>query len=339
VVRILSRVLIVSLLSVSLSGNIFAKENDVFYYNRYSKKMEKEKIMGASFIKFLSENKYGKRIIEERSKMMSDMMGKMNKIWPSARKVGKFIQDYSIKMNQFVIPNRSDKKTLGYKSFNDFFIRPLRPKVREKKYPQNFKNKNSIIAFADARYLGFNKWSSKDRVPVKGHMVKILDLLGKKGQEYKDIFEGGPMVIARLAPVDYHRFHFPVEGKIVETWDEGGPLYSVSPLALSRKNDILFTNKRRITIVNSPTFGHLAYVEVGATGVGAMVDTFKTVSKKVFKKGQEKGYFEFGGSSIVLLGDISGKWKLDEDLRNKTKRGTELFIEFGDSLGKTTYGK
>ena len=105
----------------------------------------------------------------------------------------------------------------------------------------------------------------------------------RKGREYKDLFEGGPMVIARLAPVDYHRYHFPVGGKVVESWDESGPLYSVSPLALSRKQDILFTNKRRITVVDSPQFGHLAYVEIGATGVGAMEDTFKTKPKKAFQ--------------------------------------------------------
>jgi phosphatidylserine decarboxylase len=125
--------------------------------------------------------------------------------------------------------------------------------------------------------------------------------------------------------------------KIVDTWDEGGPLYSVSPLALSRKTDILFINKRRITIVDSPNFCHLAYVEVGATGVGTIVDTFKTKRGKKFKKGDEKGYFEFGGSTIVLLGDISGKWKPDSDLLKLSKKGMELFIEYGDSLGKTKY--
>ena len=314
-----------------------AQEKGVHYFNRYSKKVEKEKIMGAAFIKFLAGNRLGKAIVNKAGTKISDVMGAMNKLPPSARKVGSFVKDYNISILEYIVPNIKSSKTLGFKSFNDFFIRPLKRGFRENKYPKYFKNKSSLIAFADARYLGFGKWTSKDRVPVKGHQVKVMEILGKRGLEYKDIFEGGPMVIARLAPVDYHRFHFPAGGKIVATWDEGGPLYSVSPLALSRKTDILFTNKRRITIVDSPTFGHLAYVEVGATGVGAMIDTFKTKRGKKFKKGDEKGYFEFGGSTIVLLGDISGKWKPDSDLLKLTKKGMELFIEYGDSLGKTRY--
>ena len=321
---------------VSLYGGLSAQVKDVQYYNRYTKKMEKEKIVGKNLIKFLSQNRFGQKIITRTGERVSKLMGKWNDLPASANKVGQFVRDYSISMNEFVIPDRNNAKTLGYKSFNHFFTRHSKKRGEKEDTQGNFKNKKTMIAFADARYFGFNKWNSKKKVPVKGHMVDVMGLLGRKGREYKDMFEGGPMVIASW-PVDYHRYHFPVGGKVVESWDESGPLYSVSPLALSRKQDILFTNKRRITVVDSPQFGHLAYVEIGATGVGAMEDTFKTKPKS-FSKGPEKRLLLNLGARRLCFWETSAEsGKSRKTFWNKQKKGTEVFIEFGDKLGRTAY--
>ena len=108
-------------------GKLNAQVKDVHYYNRYSKKMETEKIMGKGLIKILSNNRIGNKIVVNTGERISRLMGKWNDLPASAGKVGQFVQDYSISMKEFVIPNINNRKTLGYKSFNHFFTRCRSP--------------------------------------------------------------------------------------------------------------------------------------------------------------------------------------------------------------------
>jgi phosphatidylserine decarboxylase len=82
------------------------------------------------------------------------------------------------------------------------------------------------------------------------------------------------MLISRLCPSDYHRFHFPVSGIPSEAKLVNGSLYSVSPIALRRNIRYLVMNKRVITLIEAPEFGTVAMIEVGATNVGSIVQTF-----------------------------------------------------------------
>jgi phosphatidylserine decarboxylase len=138
------------------------------------------------------------------------------------------------------------------------------------------------------------------------------------------------MVIARLCPVDYHRFHFPCDGLADTPQLINGPLYSVNPIALQRRFAILSENKRVITEIESELFGTVLFVEIGATAVGTIKQTFRP--NQVVYKGQEKGYFEFGGSCIVLLFE-ENRIVFDADLVANTKQGFETLVKFGESLG------
>ena len=138
-------------------------------------------------------------------------------------------------------------------------------------------------------------------------------------------------MIARLCPTDYHRFHFsfnciPDAPRLIN-----GPLYSVNPIALKRNIQILSENKRVITVLNTKNFGSVLSVEVGATYVGSINQTF--APREHYAKGDEKGYFSFGGSTLVLLFE-PGRIQFDQDLIDASKRKIEVRGLFGQSLGR-----
>ena len=139
------------------------------------------------------------------------------------------------------------------------------------------------------------------------------------------------MVMARLAPADYHRFHFPCNCTPSKAHLITGPLYSVNPIALRKNIEYLTENKRMITELKTHLFGTILAIEVGATFVGSIVQTFEP--EKHYAKGDEKGYFEFGGSCILLLFEPA-RIQLDQDLIENTHQGLETLGQMGQSLGR-----
>ena len=163
---------------------------------------------------------------------------------------------------------------------------------------------------------------------VKGAVFSLGELL--RDRELAERFQRGSMVLSRLCPVDYHRYHFPVGGLATDPRLLNGWLYSVSPIALRRNIRIFTENKRAITRIESPEFGTVLMLEVGATNVGSFEYTF-TPNTRV-AKGAEKGYFKFGGSSTITLFE-PGRVKLDADLLVHTAERRELYARMGDRLG------
>lgn len=137
-------------------------------------------------------------------------------------------------------------------------------------------------------------------------------------------------MIIRLAPIDYHRFHFPADGEISESKLIDGVYYSVSTYAIKKNFRILCENKREYSILKTKKFGDIAMFEVGATMVGGIKQSYK--SNSYVKKGEEKGYFYFGGSTCVLVFE-RGKVKIDEDLLENTKKGIETKVYMGEKIG------
>jgi phosphatidylserine decarboxylase len=135
-------------------------------------------------------------------------------------------------------------------------------------------------------------------------------------------------LLFRLAPTDYHRFHFPVSGKLSGITKIQGNYYSVNPIALRKRIKIFCENKREYQIIKSPVFGNVIMVEIGATMVGSIVHTFHG---KMAVKGDESGYFQFGGSSIILLFQ-PGKIKIDSDLLNDTQKHLETSVRVGQHV-------
>ena len=292
------------------------------YVDRKTGQKEVEEIYGRWALALL----YGESVLSQifsflflpfiaRIPWASKWYGFLQKSPSSARKVLPFIAAYNIDASEF--------QEQTFESFNDFFIRKLKPETRP-----IAKGKDRAVLPADGRYLVFPDLSRTDRFYVKGQTFDLPSFLQDPLLAHR--FGDGSMAIARLCPTDYHRFHFPCDGMAGRAKPIEGPLFSVNPVALRRKLSILAENKRVVTEIKTDHFGTMLYVEVGATCVGSIHQTYR---QGRILKGDEKGYFSFGGSCLVLLFE-KGKIHFDEDLVSNTKNGLETKGLFGTSFGK-----
>lgn len=285
---------------------------EIKVWDRESKKFFYEKVYGGGAINALYSSGLAKFLVPSIGSIFSEVYGSYKATRLSAKAIPEFIKNFQIPKEEFVSEE--------YQSFNDFFIRRFREGARD-----FGTNPHSLRAFAEGRYLAFAEIEQK--IPVKGVNLELTVLL--KDLPERDLFKSGPTLIARLCPVDYHRFHFPCAGKILKTTRSHGPLHSVNPIAMENVDGILFTNERQVSLLETPVFGLLAYIEVGALCVGRIVQTHG----EKFKTGDEKGYFLFGGSTVILVGQ-KGKFRIDEDLLEKSAHGQEVFVKLGTQIGE-----
>ena len=298
--------------------------NDIVYIDRASGKEHIEKVYGKALIEALYGTSLFSKILSflflsilSRSNVISFLWCSFQKSRLSQFKVKPFIQAFNVDPSEFLDPVES------FKCFNDFFIRKLKPSCR----PIVPGEKKAILP-ADARYLVYDNIKTVSGFLIKGHKFSLEELLLDSHLAQK--YTSGSMVIARLAPVDYHRFHFPIDCTPSKPQLISGRLYSVNPTALKKDINILTRNKRMITTLSSKTFGDVLYIEVGATNVGSIHQTFSP--KKWQSKGDEKGYFSFGGSCLIILFEPS-KIKFDQDLLDASSRKIEVLGKLGQSLG------
>lgn len=243
----------------------------------------------------------------------------------SKRKVQPFIQQFDIQMADF-LPEEGRPAEDPYSSFNAFFTR----RVTETARP--FAEGPVFPAPCDARYFAYDSLDDTVSIPVKGSLFKASALLNHP--KWNAVFDNGPGFIARLCPVDYHRFHFPDSGRVLDSWRIPGALHSVNPWALAFRPDIFMINERHVTILETEHFGKLAYVEVGATCVGKIQQTHH---EPTFVRGDEKGMFLFGGSTVIVLGE-QGRWTPDERILAHTKDGVEAYLKMGQAVGRASDG-
>ena len=301
---------------------------EIIVLDRVSKKKIKEDVYGEGFLKtFYGEGKKAHFLYRfclpllVAYPLFSKIYGFIQKSSISKGKVKPFIKKFNVKTEGFLLPVES------FTSFNDFFIRKLKPEAR----PIASREREAILP-ADGRYLVYPNIEEADGFIVKGKKFTLEDLLGSK--DLAESYQKGIMVIARLCPTDYHRFHFPCHCTPSEPLLIEGPLYSVNPLALRKRIEILAENKRQITILHTKYFGKVIFIEVGATCVGAIHQTYTPGTS--CKKGDEKGYFSFGGSSLVLLFE-PGTMELDQDLVEASKEKIEVLGLMGQTLGHSLY--
>jgi phosphatidylserine decarboxylase len=232
----------------------------------------------------------------------------------SARKIEPFIREHHVDMGEF--------EPGPYCTYARFFERRFKPGARS--FPAE---KPHFGAFAEARYLGWERLQPKQEFPIKGCSLSAPDLLGNETRARP--FEGGPVIVARLAPVDYHHLHYPDDGETLEEERLGKKLWTVNQHALRSQPDILFRNERKVQVLSTTNFGRLGFVEIGALSVGRIVQTHPPDQK--FNRGAEKSVFRFGGSAVVVFGE-SGAWLPSEDILRKTTEGIEAFIRLGETI-------
>ena len=264
---------------------------------------------------FLYGNAFGRLITKLLSRKFISEIGRMymNSSF-SKRRINKLIKSENIDMSQY--ENRE------FSSFNDFFTRKLAPNARSIDL-----NPDSVISPADSKLTVYD--ITKDSLyRVKGCDYSIKTLLG--GDEaLANEFLGGKCFVYRLSVDNYHRYCYPDDGIEEEYRFIPGVYHTVNPIALL-KYDVYGKNCRELTVLQTENFGRVAYIEVGAMMVGKINNIHP---KEKFNRGDEKGYFSFGGSTIVMLykKDVI---ELDEDIAKNSAEETETTVLFGESVGK-----
>lgn len=289
------------------------------FYNRKLKEYEIEKVAGQAYLNWTYSSPIGMTLLELliKKKLFSSLYGSYCSSYSSRKKISNFINDFNIDASL------NKKNVTEYKSFNDFFSRQLKSEAR----PIDIKGE-SFISPGDGRLLAYENIDLESLVQVKGYTYSFLDLVDSS--KAVSLFKNGSCLIFRLCPTDYHRFHFVDSGVCGELHKHKGSYYSVNPIALNKISEIFCKNKREWSILHSNNFGEILYVEVGATCVGSIVQTFQTDLE--VEKGSEKGYFKFGGSTVIIFLQ-KGKVKIDQDIIEQTKLGFETKVLMGEKIG------
>ena len=265
------------------------------------------------YLVFLYRNFFGRLLLKILTRpTISKIAG-----WVMDSRISTIAIKRFISKNNINIEEYEDKK---YKSYNDFFTRKIKDECR-----QIDMDKKSLIAPCDSK-LTVYKINDNSIFSIKNSYYKVEDLLKSKrlAKKYKD----GYCLIFRLSVDDYHRYCYIDNGTKSANTSIKGVLHTVRPIALEKYN-IYKENSREYTMLKTDNFGDVIQIEVGATLIGRIKNHHQEYK---FSKGEEKGMFLFGGSTIVLLIE-KDKVKIDEEILKNTKDGYETIVKIGEKIG------
>ena len=282
-------------------------------YDRQNKKIVEENQYKEEVLNFLYNNLFGRILLKMWfiTPIYSKIIAKRKNSKKSIKEIEPFIIKNNIKIDEF-----EDKK---YISFNDFFIR----KYKKENMHIN-KEKNTLISPAESKLLVYN--IEKDlKVKIKGSIYSLFEIV--KDNEIEKEFIDGKILIFRLGVNDYHRYISIDDGRLIKTNKIKGKLHTVS--SISDKYKIYKENAREVNYLECSNLGKIIQIEVGAMQVGKIVN----LKKDKFTKGEEKGYFEYGGSTIVVI-IKKDKIEIDQDILENSKNGIETKIKIGEKIGE-----
>lgn len=216
----------------------------------------------------------------------------------------------------------SEYEEREYNSFNDFFTRKIKPGRR-------FVTKDDkiLVSPSDGKISAYEITNSSAFV-IKNSVYSVASLL--RDSKLAKRYNGGTALIIRLSVDDYHRYCYPCNGMKSHNRFIGGVLHTVNPV-VSKYLPVYKENCREYCMIRSDNFGDVIQMEVGALLVGKITNVHKSVCK-VFR-GDEKGYFEFGGSTIILLLE-KDKAQVCQDLLENTKKGFETKVKQGEAVAE-----
>lgn len=282
----------------------------------YKDRDGKEYIISTSqdrFLHFLYNNRLGRSLLKVMiSEQMTDLIEWYMNTRLSTLKIDGFIKKNNIRI--------SDYEKRFYKNYNEFFTR----RIKKNKRPINM-DENVLVSPSDGKVTVY---LISDRLIVN---IKHIDYSVKSlllDRELAEEMEGGWLYVIRLTVDNYHRYCYPDNGYQYENYYIPGVFHTVNPVALENTS-VFAQNARAYTIIDSDNFGRLIQMEVGAMGVGRIVNHKEST---FVKKGQEKGYFEFGGSTICLFVTKDGV-QPDEDIIKNTADGFETLVKMGERIG------
>ena len=224
----------------------------------------------------------------------------------------KLIKKYNI--------NQDEYEKQKFTSYNDFFIRK-----KKEKYLNIDKNKNHLISPADSKLTVYDI-KENSMFKIKDSYYSINELLN--GDPISEQYKNGKILIFRLEPTDYHRYCYIDDGTKNENKYIKGIFHTVKNIALKKYN-IYKKNAREYTTLDTKNFGKVIQIEVGALIVGRIKNHHEEYQ---YKKGEEKGYFEFNGSTIALIFK-KNKIEIDPDIKENSKKHIETIVKYGEKIG------
>jgi phosphatidylserine decarboxylase len=280
------------------------------YYSRQEKKVVEEIEEYGKLLAFLYNTTVGRLCLKSfvARPWFSNLRAKYMKSKYSVKDIETFVKKHGIEID--------DETLRTFKSFNDFFIRsePTRSEGPE----------NELVAAATSKF-SYYPITDDLKLSIKKSQYTVADIL--ENEVVAERFKGGTCLVFRLAVSDYHRYCYIDDGKIVSNKFIPGELHTVR--SISEKYNVYARNCREVTLIQTEHLGEIAYIEVGALMVGKIKNNGKTP----FNRFDEKGYFEFGGSTVVMLLNKDVHIRFDEDIIEMSRQGLETQVEIGERIG------
>jgi len=301
------------------------RELSVKFIDRSTGQEKKEKIYASRLLSWMYNTKKGLFFtnLVFKQQWINRLYGWLNNQKWSRKKICTFVKNLNINIDESIL------KISEFKNFNDFFTRRINLSHRP-----IHTDSDRCISPADGRVFAFQQIDGNTTFKIKNSVFNLRPFLCD--DELAAAYSGGSMIINRLYLSDYHHFHFPDSGIPGESQLIKGKYHAVSPYSIKNLIPFYHENHRMLTLFNSEKFGQIIIVEIGALTVGSIQQCFQPHT--VVNKGMHKGYFELGGSTIVLL-FLKGKIELDHDLCKNTKKEIETYVKMGESIGKVDTNK
>lgn len=277
------------------------------YYDRESKRTIELQEHKQSSVNFLYKNAFGRvllKLIVARP-WFSKLCGVYYNSKLSQKDIAPFINQHKINLGKNTVQD--------FTTFNEFFTRERNDlgKTTQYEFPAVADSKLTCYAIGPGTCLD-----------IKNSKYTIEELVGKNIAKH---FGDGLCLVFRLSVDDNHRYIYPDNGSMIFHKKIKGVLHTVRPISSEYK--VFSHNCREVTLLETENFGKMAMIEVGATLVGKI----KNHHKQNFLRNDEKGYFEFGGSTIVVL--LENKIQIDQDIIDANEKDFEVKVKAGERIG------
>ncbi len=286
-------------------------------YKDRSGKLTRQDTTQDKFLDFIYSNVPGRALMRFLSMpWISRVVGRLLSTWPSTFLIDSFVKKNHIRM--------SDYERRRYRSYNEFFTRKIRPKKR----PID-RTPGHLIAPCDGKVTVY-PIDLRTRIKIKHSTYTIGSLL--QNDELAAKYTGGYCVVLRLTVDNYHRYCYVDDAAKGRNHFIQGVLHTVNPAVLEHIK-IYKENSRSYCVLDTKNFGPVIQMEVGALMVGKINNYHR---EAIVRRGQEKGRFEFGGSTVVLLLQRD-QVVIDEDILRNSSEDIETLVSMGESIGKAMF--
>jgi len=270
-----------------------------------------------------------KAVTHKILRKITESCDRWNREKDATKDILQYIDDYKINWKEAKRCQDTETKQERARRFmtmNDFFQRE-----RVGLEIQELDNSNALVSPADCRLVAYEHTHDSTKYWIKGQGFSVRKLIANNA--VADRFDVGKIVICRLAPDDYHHFHFPVDALYMGSYKVDGEYYSVDPRIVRSKIDAFGDNKREVCMLYNETIGNVLCVIVAATCTGSIVLN-KLQPATLYKKGTKMGTFGFGGSTVILLFERNSPLKLCQQFTENSKKAVETYVRVGTFLGK-----